>query len=96
MAAPAPSTWGAGGNAEVWLEPSNDWIYPHVRAVTSRLIELVRTRSGKDPLVDRALRSLILLCQRMANATPETDDELLGEGLVELDEPPLLDMATDG
>ncbi len=27
---PAFSSWGAGGYADVWLNGSNDWIYPHL------------------------------------------------------------------
>jgi 1,4-alpha-glucan branching enzyme len=30
---PAFSSWGAGGYADVWLEGSNDWIYPHLHKI---------------------------------------------------------------
>ena len=31
VAQPPMCTWGAKGFAEVWLNPANDWIYPHLR-----------------------------------------------------------------
>ena len=30
---PAFSSWGAGGYADVWLNGTNDWIYPHLHKI---------------------------------------------------------------
>src|SRR5262249_59475819 len=39
---PPMCTWGAKGFAEVWLNPSNDWIYPHLEMAAERMVELAR------------------------------------------------------
>ncbi|TCP53727.1 1,4-alpha-glucan branching enzyme [Tumebacillus sp. BK434] len=56
------SSWGRGGYADVWLNETNDWIYPHLHRLEERLVDLVRRaqRSGSiaDPLTGRALRQL--------------------------------------
>lgn len=41
-AAPALSSWGAGGFFRVWLNPSNDWIYRHLHHAEARMVELCR------------------------------------------------------
>ena len=40
VATPSMSSWGYKGYSEVWLEGSNDWIYPHLHMAAERLIEL--------------------------------------------------------
>ena len=42
VAQPPMCTWGAKGYAEVWLNPSNDWIYPHLDMAAERMVELAR------------------------------------------------------
>ena len=42
VAQPPLSTWGAKGYAEVWLNPGNDWIYPHLDMAAERMVELAR------------------------------------------------------
>jgi 1,4-alpha-glucan branching enzyme len=37
---PSFSSWGWKGYSEVWLEGSNDWIYPHLHMMTERMSEL--------------------------------------------------------
>lgn len=37
---PSFSTWGHLGYADVWLNGTNDWIYPHLHAAASRMEEL--------------------------------------------------------
>ncbi len=37
-----PSWRGAKGYAEVWLNPGNDWIYPHLDMAAERMVELAR------------------------------------------------------
>ncbi|MEP6602851.1 MAG: 1,4-alpha-glucan branching protein domain-containing protein [Spartobacteria bacterium] len=57
--APAASSWGDKGHLEVWLDPSNTWIYPRVHAATRRMTELARAHADdKSPSTDRALKQL--------------------------------------
>jgi 1,4-alpha-glucan branching enzyme len=55
LAQPPMSTWGAHGYAEVWLNPGNDWIYPHLDAAAERMVELARRFDAPDELERRAL-----------------------------------------
>lgn len=52
---PSMSTWGYKGYNEVWLEGSNDWIYPHLHAAANRMVELARRFREPSPLERRAL-----------------------------------------
>lgn len=52
---PPMSTWGAKGFAEVWLNPSNDWIYPHLEMASERMVELAQRFESPDDLERRAL-----------------------------------------
>ncbi len=53
---PEASTWGANGYNEVWLNGSNDWIYPHLDEMIERMIELANSfKHEQDPLKTRAL-----------------------------------------
>ena len=45
---PAFSSWGAGGYADVWLNASNDWIYPHLHKVGELLHEVAKRPPGSD------------------------------------------------
>ncbi|MBI4364028.1 MAG: DUF1957 domain-containing protein, partial [Candidatus Latescibacteria bacterium] len=51
-----PSSWGEGGYAAVWVDPSNDWIYRHLNRAAERMEELARAGDGGDLLRGRALR----------------------------------------
>ncbi len=55
VAQPPMSTWGARGFAEVWLNPSNDWIYPHLDVAAERMVELAARYPEADGLHRRAL-----------------------------------------
>ena len=55
VAQPPMSTWGAKGYAEVWLNPGNDWIYPHLDMAAERMVELARRFEHPGPLERRAL-----------------------------------------
>jgi 1,4-alpha-glucan branching enzyme len=55
VAQPPMSTWGAKGYAEVWLNPGNDWIYPHLDMAAERMVELARRFEHPGPLELRAL-----------------------------------------
>jgi 1,4-alpha-glucan branching enzyme len=48
-------TWGAQGYAEVWLNPGNDWIYPHLDVAAERMVELARRYEHPDDRERRAL-----------------------------------------
>jgi 1,4-alpha-glucan branching enzyme len=52
---PPMSTWGAQGYAEVWLNASNDWIYPHLDMTAERMVELACRHENPDDLARRAL-----------------------------------------
>jgi 1,4-alpha-glucan branching enzyme len=55
VAAPSRSSWGYKGYAEVWLDGSNDWIYPHLHKAADRMIELAQAHPMADGLLLRAL-----------------------------------------
>ncbi|HZI88833.1 MAG TPA: 1,4-alpha-glucan branching protein domain-containing protein [Candidatus Polarisedimenticolia bacterium] len=50
-----PCSWGEGGHASVWLDPSNDWIYRHLNHAAERMQALARAGAGPDPIRKRAL-----------------------------------------
>jgi 1,4-alpha-glucan branching enzyme len=52
---PPMSTWGEHGYAEVWLNESNGWIYPHLDVAAERMVELARRYRDADGLEIRAL-----------------------------------------
>jgi len=64
---PAASTWGENGYFEVWLNPSNAWIYPQLHSVAHQMSELAcKHAENCTRLSDRALRQLareLLLAQ---------------------------------
>jgi 1,4-alpha-glucan branching enzyme len=55
MAQPPMCTWGAKGYAEVWLNPGNDWIYPHLEMAAERMVDLARRYEHPNDLEWRAL-----------------------------------------
>jgi 1,4-alpha-glucan branching enzyme len=64
VAQPPESTWGARGYSEVWLNPENDWIYPHLDAAAERMVELAQRCTEPGPVerraLDQAARELLL------------------------------------
>jgi 1,4-alpha-glucan branching enzyme len=40
---PGTSTWGENGYFEVWLNPNNAWIYPHLNNAAQQMTEAART-----------------------------------------------------
>lgn len=52
---PAFSSWGAGGYAEVWLNGSNDWIYPHLHKAGELMNEIAKRPPGGEQ--DRRARN---------------------------------------
>ncbi len=61
---PTMSSWGYKGYAEVWLEGSNDWIYPHLVRAAERMVRLSGKYSananGKERPLNQAARELLL------------------------------------
>ncbi len=61
---PPLCTWGARGYAEVWLNPRNDWIYPHLDVAAERMVGLARRFEWPSDLerraLDQAARELLL------------------------------------
>jgi 1,4-alpha-glucan branching enzyme len=42
VAQPVPSSWGEEGYWKVWLNETNQWIYPHLNIAQERMAELAR------------------------------------------------------
>ncbi|MEO8500469.1 MAG: 1,4-alpha-glucan branching protein domain-containing protein [Vicinamibacteria bacterium] len=55
VATPEMSTWGAQGYASVWLNETNDWIYPHYDAAARRMTRLADSNPSAEGLLARAL-----------------------------------------
>lgn len=64
---PTASTWGENGHLEVWLNPSNAWIYPQLHAAAHRMSEAARKHANNPTTEqDRVLKQLareLLLAQ---------------------------------
>ncbi len=61
---PSASSWGYKGYNEVWLNGSNDWIYPHLHRAAELMVELSRrfprTRGLRRRALNQAARELLL------------------------------------
>ncbi len=55
VATPAASSWGEEGFWRVWLNESNEWIYPHLRIAQARMTELADTYPKAEGVMRRAL-----------------------------------------
>ncbi|PIQ89111.1 MAG: glycoside hydrolase [Candidatus Omnitrophica bacterium CG11_big_fil_rev_8_21_14_0_20_42_13] len=63
---PAPSSWGWKGYYEVWLNGSNDWIYPHIHRAQERMAEAAKRNRGAEGVKERVLNQMsreLLLAQ---------------------------------
>ncbi|MGA2173813.1 MAG: 1,4-alpha-glucan branching protein domain-containing protein [Verrucomicrobiota bacterium] len=56
VAMPAASSWGEEGFWRVWLNETNEWIYPHLRIAQSRMTALAERFSGVKGVQERALK----------------------------------------
>jgi 1,4-alpha-glucan branching enzyme len=56
VAQPSPSSWGEEGYYRVWLNETNQWIYPHLNVAQNRMTELTRRFPNATGLQLRALR----------------------------------------
>ena len=61
---PPMCSWGYKGYNEVWLEGSNDWVYPHLIRAAERMVSMAQqhrnTANGKERLLNQAARELLL------------------------------------
>jgi len=55
ISTPCASSWGEEGYWRVWLNESNQWIYPHLQIAQGRMTELARKHPQPTPLQLRAL-----------------------------------------
>ncbi len=64
VATPCLSSWGHRGFSEVWLNPENHWIYPHLHAAAERMERLASSHArAAGPLrraLNQAARELLL------------------------------------
>lgn len=56
IAKPAASSWGEEGYWRVWLNETNEWIYPHLHVAQERMTKLARAFPEANPLQKRALQ----------------------------------------
>jgi 1,4-alpha-glucan branching enzyme len=66
VAQPPLSTWGANGYCEVWLDKTNDWVYPHLHEIADRMVQLAKDNPEPTTLRRRALNQAareVLLAQ---------------------------------
>jgi len=56
VAEPSPSSWGEEGYYRVWLNETNQWIYPHLHVAQTRMTELARKYPKATGVKLRALR----------------------------------------
>lgn len=61
---PGTSSWGYGGYFELWINATNDWIYPRLHRAEEQMVGLARAFPSPTPLQKRALdqcaRELVL------------------------------------
>ncbi|MBU3958748.1 MAG: DUF1957 domain-containing protein, partial [Candidatus Omnitrophica bacterium] len=61
---PSFSSWGWKGYSEVWLDGSNDWIYPHLHMMIERMSELANSfpdaRNDLEEALNHLARELLL------------------------------------
>ncbi|HEO65430.1 MAG TPA: DUF1957 domain-containing protein, partial [Spirochaetes bacterium] len=67
VSTPSFSSWGNKGYSEVWLNGTNEWIYPHLHNCSELMIHAANTnRNTKNPMTLRVLTQLgreLLLAQ---------------------------------
>ncbi|MCK6509011.1 DUF1957 domain-containing protein [Myxococcota bacterium] len=55
---PALSSWGANGYYGVWLNHTNEWIYPHLHHAEEQMAQITRRFSSPTTLQKRALNQM--------------------------------------
>ncbi len=56
VAKPSPSSWGEEGYWKVWLNETNERIFPHLQIAQERMTELARQYPNASGLTERALK----------------------------------------
>lgn len=56
IAKPSASSWGEEGYWRVWLNETNEWIYPHLQIAQERMTRLAQQFVEPTPLQERALK----------------------------------------
>lgn len=56
VAKPSASSWGDEGYWKVWLNETNEWIYPHLQVAQERMTELAQSHPKPTALQERALK----------------------------------------
>jgi 1,4-alpha-glucan branching enzyme len=56
VATPSPSSWGEEGYYKVWLNETNEWIFPHLHIAQERMTHLVQRHPAASGLKRRALQ----------------------------------------
>ena len=56
--APSYSSWGRNGYSDVWLNPGNDWIYRHLHALESMMVQSATDHPSPTPPVRRTLNQM--------------------------------------
>jgi 1,4-alpha-glucan branching enzyme len=56
VAKPGASSWGEEGYWRVWLNETNEWIYPHLQVAQERMTKLARSFPKPNLLQERALK----------------------------------------
>lgn len=56
VARPSASSWGEEGYWKVWLNESNEWIYPHLQVAQERMTQLADRFTAPTALQKRALQ----------------------------------------
>ena len=71
MTQPARSSWGRRGQAEVWLNERNDWVWPRLHRAVRRVQYLVDAYRDRTVPIDRAMAQMIRsLCLAAASDWP--------------------------
>jgi len=55
LSMPAASSWGYQGYSDVWLNPSNDWIYRHLHHAADQMEEIAEQYPAAEGVTRRAL-----------------------------------------
>jgi 1,4-alpha-glucan branching enzyme len=56
VACPSASSWGEEGYWKLWLNETNEWIYPHLHVASERMTGLARQFPHASGLTERALK----------------------------------------
>jgi 1,4-alpha-glucan branching enzyme len=55
---PSFSSWGHKGYSEVWINETNDWVYPLFQTMETRMSEAIKAHNDADGIVKRALNQM--------------------------------------